>query len=284
MLRRTWDPRLNPTLRPDEWQRVSQRNRLRVALAAAAILSVLAGVAAYLWYPTDRTRDLSPEAVVETAGLALLQAGQYRFEVELSGQSQEYPFPGAALKGEYQRTPPVIHLAGDVDSGESTIALEYYLQGSDLYMLHPITQDWLVTRNSSSDELTSFDPENLAAPFLGGVLGVEELGRERLPGGPAVRYRLDLAPEVMLPRQPDLHSDAVQYELWVYTRTLEPARFSMQVVRKLPAEGQQPVNTGDRFTYQLTWQFRGLQPLTVPEAVTSSAHDVGSEEMPPGAP
>ena len=280
MLRRTWDPRLNPMLRPDEWQRAARRSRLRLAAAVVVVLLLALGVAAYLWYPTDRTRGLTPEAVVETAGLALLQAGQYRFEVELSGQSQEYAFPGAALKGEYQRTPPVIHLAGGVDSGESTIALEYYLQGSDLYMLHPITQDWLVMRNSPSDELTSYYPENLAAPFLGGLRGVEELGRERLPGGPAVRYRLDLAPEVMLPRQPDLHGDMVEYELWVYTRTLEPARFSMQVLRKLPAEGQQPVVTGDRFTYQLTWQFRGLQPLSVPEAVSSSAHDVGSEEAP----
>ncbi|HYF92296.1 MAG TPA: hypothetical protein VD969_08605 [Symbiobacteriaceae bacterium] len=277
---RSWNPRLNPSLRPDEWESVARIARLRVAAGLAALLSVLLGVAAYYWYPVDHTRDLAPAAVVETAGLALLRAGHYRFSMDLSGQSQEYPFPAVSMRGEYQRTPAVLHLAGDVDSGESSIPLEYYLEENTLYMIHPVTQDWLLLRDAPLDELTSFFPENLAAPLLGGLRKVEEEGRERLPGGDAVRYRLELAPEVMLPHQPDLRADDVEYSLWVYTRTLEPARFVMRVVRMQPPVGQQPAAPGDRFTYELTWQFRGLAPLAVPGAVKATAQDVGGEAPP----
>jgi hypothetical protein len=279
-LLRSWNPRLNPMLRPDEWERAARRNRLRLAAVVASCLVVALGVAAHFWYPADRTRNLTPEMVVEKAGLALLQAGQYHFQMDLSGEASEYPFPNAVMKGEFQKDPPLIHLAGTVDSGESRIPLEYYLEAQTLYMLDPVTKQWIFLQDSPVDELTSFSPENLAAPFLGGVLKVEELGRERLAGGPAVRYRLELSPDVMLPRQPDLHADLVTYELWVYTRTLEPARFSMQVVRRQPAHGDQPAANGDRFTYELTWQFRGLAPLVVPDAIKSSAQDVGVEAPP----
>jgi hypothetical protein len=267
-------------LRPDEWERAARRSRLKLAAVIAAVLLTAVGVAAYVWYPADRTRNLTPDMVVEKAGLALLQAGQYHFQMNLSGQSAEYPFPNASMKGEYQREPALIHLVGEVDSGESRIPLEYYLEAKTLYLLDPVTKDWVLLHDAPLDELTSFAPENLAAPLLGGVTKVEELGRERLPGGPVVRYRLDLSPEVMLPRQPDLRSDLVTYELWVDTRTLEPARFSMQVVRRQPASGGQPVVTGDRFTYELTWQFRGLDPLVVPETIKASAQDVGGEPPP----
>lgn len=277
---RSWNPRLNPMLRPDEWERAARRNRLRLAAMIAAFLVVALCVAAYFLYPADRTQNLTPEMVVEKAGLALLQAGQYHFQMDLSGQSADYPFPNATMKGEFQREPALIHLAGDVDSGESRIPLEYYLEAKTLYMLDPVTKHWVYLYDAPLDELTSFTPENLAAPFLGGVVKVEELGRERLPGGPAVRYRLELSPDVMLPRQPDLHADLVTYELWVYTRTLEPARFSMQVVRRQPASGEEPAQTGDRFTYELTWQFRGLAPLAVPDSIKSSAQDVGGEAPP----
>ncbi|HWI65052.1 MAG TPA: hypothetical protein VNT75_24760 [Symbiobacteriaceae bacterium] len=277
---RSFNPRLNPLLRPDQWESMARLNRLRLAAVFAAVVSVLLGVSAYYWFPIDRTRDMAPEAVVERAGLALLQAGQYRFHMELSGQSQEYAFPGADMTGQYQRSPAVIHLAGTVDSGESRIPLEYYLEEKNLYMLHPITKDWLFLKDAPLDELLSFLPENLAAPLLGGVRGVEEVGRERLEGGAAVRYRLELAPEVMLPRQPELRQDDVEYSLWVYARTLEPARFSMRVLRQVPEEGKNVTLAGDRFTYQLTWQFRGLAPLAVPETIKTSAQDVGGETAP----
>lgn len=277
---RNWNPRLNPLLRPEEWERAARRTRLRLAAILAVLAVVALGVAAYFWYPVDRTRSLTPEMVVEKAGLALLQAGQYHFQMDLSGEAVEYPFPNAVMKGEFQRDPMLIHLAGAVDSGESRIPLEYYLEAKTLYMLDPVTKHWLFLHDAPLDELTSFLPENLAAPFLGGVLNVEERGRERLQGGPAVRYRLELSPDVMLPRQPDLHADLVTYELWVYTRTLEPARFTMKVVRRQPAEGDQPVATGDWFAYELTWQFRGLPPLTVPDSIKSSAQDVGGEAPP----
>lgn len=278
---RSWNPRLNPMLRPDEWERAARRNRLRLAAALTALFAAALGVAAYFLYPADRTKNLTPDMVVERAGLALLQAGQYHFHMDLSGQSAEYPFPNAIMKGEFQREPAVLHLAGEVQSGESRIPLEYYLEAETLYMLDPVTKQWVFLHDAPLDELTSFFPENLAAPFLGGVLKVEELGRERLPGGPAVQYRLELNPDVMLPGQPDLRSDVVTYELWVYTRTLEPARFSMQVVRRRPESGtdQAPV-IGDRFTYKLTWQFQGLPPLAVPDSIKSSAQDVGGEKPP----
>lgn len=277
---RSWNPRMNPLLRPDQWEAAARLNRLRLAAVLGGLAAVALGVAAYFWFPIDRTRAMTPAAVVETAGLALLRAGHYRFDMSLSGHSSDYPFPGAEMKGEYQKEPEVVHLAGAIDSGESRIALEYYLENKDLYMLHPITKDWLLLKDSPLDELTSFYPENLAAPLLGGVKGVEEVGRDRLSGGATVRYRLELAPEVMLPRQPDLRADDVEYTLWIYTRTLEPARFSMRVIRKLPEAGNPATTTGDRFTYELAWHFRGLQPLAVPESIKASAQDVGAE-MPP---
>lgn len=271
---RSWDPRRNPALRPDEWAGAARLTRLKAAAAAAVVLSLLLGVAAYFWYPVDHTEGMTPEAVVETAGLALLRAGQYRFAVVLSGRSKDYTFPTVTLAGEYQRQPAVVQLSGDVQSEESQLHLEYYLEVQDLYVNHPTQHKWLLLKGTQLDELTAYYPENLAAPFLGGVRSVEFVSRDRLPGGEALQYRLDLDPGVMLPRLPDLHGDKVEYRFWVYTRTLEPAQFTMQVVRRQAGDDGQPVPTGDGFTYRLSWQFRGLKPLAVPADVKASAAEV----------
>lgn len=270
------DPRLNPQLRPHDWAAAARLNRLRALARASVVLAVLVGVAAYLWYPVDRTRDMAPEKVVEAAGLAILRAGHYRFHVDLSGQSTEYSFPDTRLNGQFQRQPQVLHLQGDVAAADSRVPLEYYQEGADVYLLHPTTRTWLVSRNTQLDELTAFLPDNLAAPFIGGLLRADEIGRERLPGGQAVRYRLTLDPAVMLPRFPELQDDRAEYYLWVYTRTLEPAKFAVTVSRTYTGENQQKT----RFTYELTYQF-GRQPvLAVPDDIKGSAQDVAPAPIP----
>jgi hypothetical protein len=161
-------------------------------------------------------------------------------------------------------------------SGESRIPLEYYVEGADLYLKHPTLGQWLLAKNSQLDELKAFLPDTLAAPLVGGLRGAEEVGRERLPGGQAVHYRLSLDPAVMLPRFPDLQEDRVEYNLWVYARTLQPARFTATVTRAHPGEAQLKT----RFTYELSFAFWRLPALAVPADVKSVAQDVGAAPMP----
>jgi hypothetical protein len=277
-LLRSWDPRRNAALDPSEWAAVARIQRLRLSAALAIVAAVLVGVAAYVWYPVDHTRDLTPAAVVEKAGLALLQAGHYRFRADLSGKAEEYPFPDAALAGEFQREPRRLHLTGAVLSGETRVPLEYWVDGSVLYLYHPTLKHWLKVSGTVPEELASFYPENLAAPLVGGVRTVQEVGRERLAGGQAVQYRLGLDPSVMLPGSPELQQDGVEYRLWVYTRSLEPARFSVQVSRQ-PASDNPVQST--HFSYSLTWEFRREGALTVPADVLQ-AEEVGELPDPYG--
>jgi hypothetical protein len=272
------DPKRNAGLDPREWAAAARLGRLRLAAALAVAASALLGAAAFVWYPVDRTRDLAPEAVVERAGLEILQAGHYRFHAEVTGKAGEYPFPDTKLDGEYQKEPQMLHLTGRVLSGESEVPLEYWLEGSQFYLRHPTLQQWLKVTGMVPEELTSFYPENLAAPLVGGVRGVEEIGRERLPGGQAVQYRLDLDPAVMLPGNPELRQDRVEYRLWVYTRTLRPARFSVRVSHAGASDNRLQSN---RFSYELSWDFGGAGKLAVPAAV-AKAEEVGAVPAVPG--
>ncbi|HYG58190.1 MAG TPA: hypothetical protein VD902_09045, partial [Symbiobacteriaceae bacterium] len=109
----------------------------------------------------------------------------------------------------------------------------------------------------------------------GGVQSAREVGREQLSGGEAVRLQLTLDPNVMLPQMPVLQRDLVEHQLWVYTRTLKPARFAVQVIRQTPAQADKP--PGDRFHYELVWEFDRPEPVAVPDEVRTGAQDVGAD-------
>jgi|GEM_PF-3378922 len=264
------DPRQNAALRPDQWEAAARAIRLRTVARVATVLAILLGVAAYVWYPVDRTREMEPADVVEAAGNVILKAGGYRFSTDLSGESTLYPFPTVSMQGEYQRDPRVIRLEGKVNSGESHMALEYWLDGDSTYLLHPTSKLWLLLRDTTLDELASFTPENLAAPLIGGVRGVEVVGRETLPDGEALQLKLELDPDVMLPNMDNLRSDRAEYRLWVYTRTLRPARFTMSVAQR---SGEDETQVSTRFVYQIAWEFGRVAPLVVPDAVKSTAQE-----------
>jgi hypothetical protein len=272
-LLRARDPRLDPALRPDQWAHASRMGRAGRAARAGVVLALLCGVAAYFWFPFDRTREMSPDAVVEAAGLAMLRAGHYRFRLDLTGSSPDYPFPEAALNGEYQQEPRVLRLDGEVLSGEARVPVAYYLQGQDLYLKHPTIGKWVVVHGASGDDLGAFAPENVVAPLLGGVSHVEVAGRERLPGGEALQLRLDLDPQVLLPNAPARQQDHASYRLWVYTRNLRPARLEVDVHTATPPEMRQE---SIQFSYTLTWDYGRRPRLTVPQAIVQAAADAGA--------
>lgn len=246
---------------------VRQRRRLSKG-PLAAVLAVSLGVAAYLFFPMDRTRGLSPEAVAAAAGRAILEARGYRFAVELTGEALDQPFPTARMNGEFQRTPPLLHITGEARSGESTVALEYYLDGSDLYVRSPQDRSWMLLRTAHQGTLHLFQPNDLAT-LLQGLTRARVLGRERLPGGEAVAMELELDPAVMQPRL-GASPGRAEYRLWVYTRSLKPARFLMEM-RAPPstAAPRQPVG----FTYVLNWDFRRPATIVVPDQVRKSARE-----------
>ncbi|HEY3363641.1 MAG TPA: hypothetical protein VGK74_01140 [Symbiobacteriaceae bacterium] len=268
---RRWDPRLNPALRPHEWEKVIRRTRRILTVLGALLVGALIGFGIYVWYPFDRTRGLTPEQIAEGAGMVLLGSGGYRFEVDLTGEAADNLFPAMDLKGEYQKTPPLLHLAGSVKNGDAKVALEYYLEGSTLYIKHPTSSTWVMVKDAAQDELTSFFPDNLAAPLVSGVRKAEIVQREKLPGGQAVQLKLDLDPDVMLPHAQALHQDKAEYMLWVYTRNLRPARFTISVV---PQSGAEQDRQTSFFAYALNLDFTHLSPMTVPPAVKQGAQAI----------
>lgn len=271
------DPRLDPRLRPDQWNAVRRRARWRLTLMIL-LLVVAAGAGGYWWQMSDRSRDLSAEALSEAAGRAILEAASYHFTVDLVGEAEDHIFPQASMAGTYQRAPHVMHLKGKVLSGESNVELEYYLDQKDLYLKDPRNQNWLLLRDADLEELASFKPDNLAAPLITGLRSARVLGREELPGGPAVVLQLELDPNVMLPRAQGLHDDRTDYKLWLYTRTLKPARFVMQVSRP-EAAGKDRFTL--HFTYKLEWDFKRLtQPLEVPSEIRRFAREIGGPPEP----
>lgn len=273
------DPRRNPNVRPHEWAAARRLFWLRLQVVGGVVLAVALGLAAFFRFPVDLTRDMTPEAVVTAAGTAIVDAPAYRFNVEITGNAAAYTFPAATLTGVYQQAPQVLHLSGEVQAGEGSVPVDYWVQDRDVYMLHPTHQVWFRLRDTQLDELASFYPDNLAAPLLTGVQQVEVLGRARLPGGEAVELGLNLDPTVMLPRAGSSPSDVVEYRLWVYTRTLMPARFAIDVRTK--PEGEEQGQAGVRFSYRLTWDFEGGGPLSVPDAVKTAAQDAtGQEDVP----
>jgi hypothetical protein len=273
-LLRAKDPRLNAALRPDQWAQAARVRRSLTAARVGVALALLCGVAAYFWYPIDRTGEMTPEAVVEAAGLAMTRAGHYRFRLDVAGHAQDYPFPEAGLTGEFQRSPLVLHLAGQVLSNESQVPVEYYQQGQDLYLKHPVSGKWLVMPGAAEAELGAFLPENLAAALVGGVKHAERIGEEWLPGGEAVEFRLDVDPQVMMPGAPDRQKDTTDYLLWVNTRTLRPARLEVSVRTATP-----PGMQADRlqFSYQVIYDYRWRPRLSVPQEILSTAEDAADQ-------
>lgn len=282
MLRRPSDPRLDPRLRPHEWPAALRRIRLRrITLLLAVVVGLLIGLTVHVRYPADLTVGMKPEAVAEAAGKRILEADAYRFKVQLNGESRENLFPTAHMTGEYQREPLLLRLSGDVVTGDSKLPLAYYLEGTDLYLQDPRDQSWMLLRQADLDELHSFQPDNLAAPLVSGVRSAEVVGREELPDGEALVLRVNLDPAVMLPHLHGLRSDHVDYRLWVYTRTLEPARFSIEV---RPREDAQVARSVLAFTYTVDWEFPGRflprKPLSVPKAVKAGAREVSPSSAP----
>lgn len=270
---RSSDPRLDPRLRPHEWEAGFRRVRVRRLGAALSLMALVVFGLAYSLTPVDRTADLSAVEVAETAGWAILNAGSYRFTVELTGEAQVDPFPAASMKGVFQRSPQLLHLVGQVLSGESYVDLEYYVEDRDLYLKDPRTQGWLLAQDAPMDELQTFRPDNLAAPLISGVLAAREIGRDRLPGGAAVILSLELDPAVMLPRANGVPEERITYRLWVYTRTLQPARFAVDVDPVSDKEGERQVV---HYAYRLDWDFGRMEPVTIPDAVRQEAVNIGS--------
>lgn len=262
-LRALWDPRLDPRVTPDRWSAVKRRNRTLLGL----VLVLVVGLAGFgrSWYlgTLDKTKGLLPEEVVEAAGLALAQASSYRFLVQLSGDSPDGFFPSAAIRGEYQRKPLLLHLSGEAGSGEMKVPLEYYLDERTLYLKDPRTAAWLQVPDADLEELYAFQPDNLAAPLVTGLRAAQEVSRERLAGGEAISYRLTLDPKVM--RVQPGPGERVEYQLWVDTRSLKPVLFVIDVVRNGESEA------GSTFRYEISWEFDKMAPLAVPEAVKQAA-------------
>jgi len=234
-----------------------------MALAAA----LFAGVAALgVWVHdtlTDRTRGLAPEQVVEAAGRALLSAERYDFTAELTGRSPDGFFPATRLQGEYQADPPLLHLTGDVGSGDARTPFEYYLAEGEVYV-RQVRGGWLRAPQAEMAEVAAFKPDNLAAPLVVGLRGAEPQGRERLGGVEAAVFALDLDPAVMRvsPAGPE---EQVAYRLWVDTRSLRPLAFAIAVER--------PATEGSSFQYRLQWTYPESGPLALPDEVRRAADE-----------
>lgn len=262
-----WDPRLDPRLTPDQWNSARRRYRVLVSLLLVLVLGA-AGYGGFRYMLTlDKTRDLQPEQVVEAAGMALAKSAGYRFTVQLSGESPDGFFPNAVMRGAYQREPLLLHLSGEAGSGDLKVPLEYYLDGTTLYVKNPRSETWLQVEEAELDELYAFQPDNLAAPLVTGLRSAELVGRERLPGGEAMQLKLELDPKVLRIQQTG-QDEQVEYQLWVYTRTLMPAQFSIEVVRDGVEEASRQTSS---FRYQISWEFPKLLPLTVPDEVKQQA-------------
>lgn len=255
------DPRLDPRLTPDQWDGARKRYRAVLAMVLVLLFSA-AGYGGYRYTQTlDKTRGLSAAQVAEAAGMALVKAGGYHFTAQLTGQSPDGFFPNALMKGQFQREPLLLHLAGEAGSGEQKVPLEYYLEGTSLYVKSPRGGTWLQVKDAKLDELYAFQPDNLAAPLVTGVRSADVVGREELAGGAAVQLKLDLDPKVMR-LQPPGENERVEYRLWVYTRSLRPAQFSIAVARGGQASS---------FQYLISWEFPEQVALAVPDEVKQGA-------------
>ncbi len=256
------DPLLDPTLPPSAWEAARRRQRARRWLGF--ILTLLVGLGAVWGADTllDRTRGLTPEQVAEAAGRALLGAPRYSFMAQITGTSPDGFFPGARLTGAFQAEPRLLHLAGEVGSGEVGTPLEYWLSGEELYVRQARGGGWLLSPTADVPDVTAFLPDQLAAPLLAGVRGAELLGRERLGGVKTAVLALDLDPAVMQVAPPG-QDEQVEYRLWVDVRRLRPVRFSLRVER--------PAGRGSSFHYQLDWTYPDAAPLALPDEVRQAA-------------
>ena len=265
------DPRLDPRLTPEQWA-PARRRFLVLLITSLVLLLAAAGTGGYYYtLSLDKTRQMQPEQVVEAAGMAIAQAPGYRFVAQLSGQSADGFFPNAIMSGTYQREPLLLHLSGEAGAGEQKVPLEYYLEGTDLYVKNPRSEGWLLVEDADMEELYAFQPDNLAAPLVTGLRSARVLGRERLAGGEALQLELDLDPQVMRIQAPGT-GERVEYRLWVYTRTLKPAQFTIEVARPGGEDGSRQAVS---FRYQISWDFGEMDPLAVPDEVKNQA--VGSE-------
>lgn len=257
------DPRLDPRLTPEQWG-PARRRFLILFTVSLALLAAAVGTGSYYYARSlDKTRGMQPEQVVEAAGMVIVRAAGYRFVAELTGQSVDGFFPNAVMKGEYQREPLLLHLAGEAGAGEQKVPLEYYLEGTALYVKNPRSETWLLIEDAEMEEIYAFQPDNLAAPLVTGLRSAKEIDREKLEGGEALVLKLDLDPNVMRIQAPS-PEEHVEYRLWVYTRTLKPAQFTIDVVRSGEVEAFYQASS---FRYQISWDFSKMEPLSVPDAV-----------------
>lgn len=255
-----------PLRHPVKLHSPATRNRMhRVRWGLVGLFSVvLVFLAGWRWLPLDRTRGLPAADVAQAAGRAVLAAPGYRFEMSLTGAPGEMRIPSSRMQGVYQRTPELMHLSGRTSTGHTEVSLEYYLEGSDLYMRDPRDNSWMLLRHPNVETLR---PDDLAVPLVRGLRSAAVIGHERLEGGEAVVLRLELDPHLMQRRLNGARPDQVQYKLWVYVRTLKPARMTIQHVPGLNA-------TVAAYTYELNWHPGRAPRIAVPPEVKAGAREV----------
>lgn len=223
------------------------------------LLAALAGLLAWWGWPVDRTASLAPEAIAAAAGRALLAEEQYRFDAHLAGQAVYAAFPNTVMSGAYRRSPRALHLVGEAVTGGVSVPLEYYLQGENLYVRAPGEAGWLVLRDPAAAGLGAFRPNGLAEALATGVRRAAVTGRERLPGGTALRLAVEFADGT--PGLTAGRAGATTYTLWVYTRSLKPARLTL--------------NYHDpdalRYAYTINWRYGRAWGVDVPERVQREA-------------
>ncbi|MGE5675193.1 MAG: LppX_LprAFG lipoprotein, partial [Mycobacterium leprae] len=176
-------------------------------------------------------------------------------------------FPVVDMKGDFQRKPQLLHMAGQVQNGDAQVSIEYYQDGGDLYIKQPLERGWYRLKDSTLDETAAFYPDNLAAPLLSGLRKAEFVGRERLTGGDTVKLQLDLDPNVMLPYATALRADKVEYMLWVYTRDLKPARMAIKVT----PSPDNPDRQTSFFSYVVDLDLKRIPVWAMPPEIKQSA-------------
>lgn len=271
------NPVLDPRLSPDQWHSYLVRKRWLLGLIGVLVLCLAAGVVSFL-RPRDQTIALPPEQIAAAAGKAIMAQERYGFKATLSGAGAGDGFPAATMSGQYQRNPLVIHLSGTATSGSQQVALDYWMDGSSLYVRDPGRGDWTLVEGADLAEMHSFQPDHIATPLMFGVQQAVVAGEETVGIRKAVVLDLTLDPKVMLSAlgaSAKAYPSGVKYRLWVEKTTLLPVRFRMDVDGV--AVGGAITHS---FAYQLDWDFKQAATLEVPQAIRANAKVAKPPERP----
>jgi hypothetical protein len=272
VLLRNADPRLDPSLRPDQWGVAARRRRWLLFLSGLVGIALFGVTLVFFLFPMDRTSGLDPEEIAHAAGQAILEASRFSFKLFLDGEMPEQSFPTAVMAGQFQRDPLLLHLVGAVGRDDSRIPLEYYLEGRDLFVKDPGEDTWQVSNESDLGELQSYQPAALAVPFMSGLQRATIVGRDQMVGGEAIVLKLDLYDDVM-PINLGQGAGRIEYKVWIYSRTLKPARLQVDYNRV----GELTPRQVTSFSYVITFEFPSrwgllqVKPLVVPDEVRQTS-------------